>query len=165
MTEELVKVLEAVVFAVASLVATYLISFISQARDKMKAETQSLRKADRDETLQSALSQADSLAEVAVKSIEQTKAGNMRQLVKNGAADQSLMYGLATQAVNKVFNQMKPEYLDALWQSMGNLNSYINDLVEAKVLELKTDQQAAPEKKTRANGTRAPASRSDKNVN
>lgn len=84
-----------------------------------------------------ALEQIDKLAEVTVKSIEQTTANELRQAVKDGVVSKEELQNLASRAFAQVAQKLQPEYLKLLEESIANVEGYITDVIEQKVLELK----------------------------
>lgn len=87
-----------------------------------------------------ALDLLDDVTTRTVEKLEQTVAGELRNLVKDGKANRDGLLELGNQAWMNVCHDLGPEWLEILEQGMGDLDSYIKSLIESKVLNLKKGQ-------------------------
>lgn len=123
--------------AVLTLLSTYALYYIRKAVAKVSAETTKIKNDDQRALVQAAITRLDDVATKTVKMIEQTTAKELRRAVKNGQATKEELAGLAKQAYNEIVRTLEPEYFQALQGTLGDLDTYIRNTIEAKVLELK----------------------------
>lgn len=123
--------------AVVTLLASYAIYGIRKLTDKSVAETNKINGEEERGLIQEAIWRLDDVATKTVKKLEQTTAKEMRQAVKDGVKSKEELIGLSNVAFQEIVNTMKPEYLDALKATMGDMDTYIRSTIEAKVLEIK----------------------------
>lgn len=130
MKEILIEVLSNIFLALLTLTGAYFLYFInifvSYLKDKIKSNR-----------LNEAFNQIEMLAEVTVKSIEQTTAKELRQAVKDGKVSKEKLKNLSTKAFAQIVQKLQPEYLKFLEENTVNIEGYILDAIEQKVLELK----------------------------
>lgn len=123
--------------AVVTLLASYAIYGIKKLTNKLVAETNKINEEGKRELIQDAIWRLNDVTTKTVKSIEQTVAKEMRQAVKDGIKSKEELVGLSKKALDEIMQTMEPEYLDVLQDALGNLETYIINTIEAKVLELK----------------------------
>lgn len=130
MKEILIEVLSNIFLALLTLTGAYFLYFINIFVSYLKEKIKSNR-------LNEAFNQIEKLAEVTVKSIEQTTAKELRQAVKDGKVSKEELKNLSTKAFAQIVQKLQPEYLRFLEENTVNIESYISDVIEKKVLELK----------------------------
>lgn len=130
MKEILIEVLSNIFLALLTLTGAYFLYFINIFISYLKEKIKSNR-------LNEAFNQIEKLAEVTVKSIEQTTAKELRQAVKDGKVSKEELKNLSTKAFAQIVQKLQPEYLRFLEENTVNIESYISDVIEKKVLELK----------------------------
>jgi len=123
--------------AIVTLLASYAIYGIRKVTDKLVAETNKINKEEERRLVQDAIWRLDDVAAKTVKKIEQTVAKEMRQAVKDGIKSKDELIALSKVAFDEIIHTMEPEYLNALKATLGDLDAYIRNTIEAKVLELK----------------------------
>ena len=79
------------------------------------------------------------LTKTAVAAMEQTKAKDLRERVAQGLASKEDLKALAFEVRDGVKAQITPLMKDELDKYILNLGSYIDERIEASVLELKRD--------------------------
>jgi len=79
------------------------------------------------------------LTKTAVAAMEQTKAKDLRERVAQGLASKEDLKALAFEVRDGVKAQITPLMKDELDKYILNLDSYIDERIEASVLELKRD--------------------------
>ena len=79
------------------------------------------------------------LTKTAVAAMEQTKAKDLRERVAQGLASKEELKALAVEVRDGVKAQITPLMKDELDKYILNLDSYIDERIEASVLELKRD--------------------------
>lgn len=130
MKEILIEVLSNIFLALLTLAGAYFLYFINIFVSYLKEKIKSNR-------LNEAFNQIEKLAEVTVKSIEQTTAKELRQAVKDGKVSKEKLKNLSTKAFAQIVQKLQPEYLKFLEENTVNIEGYISDVIEKKVLELK----------------------------
>ena len=82
------------------------------------------------------------VAETTVGKIEQVKARDIREMVKDGSVDRQELCKLADGAYQEIINTLKPEIIETLQLVLSDPSSYIRNEIENKVLEVKNKSQA-----------------------
>lgn len=137
MQDAMNEILGNVVLAGLTLMSTYVIYYIRRASAKFKAEVSKMDADSQRMLVQTALDRLDDVAMKTVQSFEQTLARELRQSVKEGWASKEELTQLAQQAYSEIVRQLKPEYMRALHDTLGDAEGYIMHTIEAKVLKLK----------------------------
>lgn len=132
MDEMLMNVLINILLSFLTLGGAYIIYFVNKLIIYLKQKTKS-------EELTNALNQVNKLAETTVKSIEQTAAKEIREAVKDGKVTKDELKKLSNKAFEEIIKSLSPEYLNVLENGMGNIDIYVTNLIEQKVLELKKE--------------------------
>lgn len=125
--------------ALTGLLLSYLTVILKKAitklQNKVEEKISDEKKAN---LLKAAFEQLNTLTENTVGAIEQEVAKDLRIAVKNGIKDRQELFNLSQQAFASICEQMKPEYLAALENNITNVEDYINDVIEANVLKVKS---------------------------
>lgn len=85
------------------------------------------------------------VAATTVEKIEQTKAKDLRILVKDGKIDKSELTALADEAYDEIIATVKDDVLETLRTGIEDIDRYIRNQIEAKVLEVKAGTPQALE--------------------
>lgn len=123
-------ILVTIVLAVLSLGGAYALYYIDVARRNLQARTQL-------EIVNNMIARAAALAESVVMSLESTVAKDLRELVKSGQASRDELVAIGDRAVQTVLERLGVEGRAALEETVGDVEAFVRDLVEAKVEELK----------------------------
>ena len=110
---------------------------VKQATAWLRQKTAALENDEQRKLLMAALADLDLLTDKTVTSIEQTAAGDLRQLIKAGGASKDELKALSKEAYTRIRNSLATEYQAALKRNFGDFTNLITDSIEAKVLELK----------------------------
>lgn len=137
LTEQLAPLLENVLTGVLSLAGAYVVLYMHKLTARVKAETELVKNEDRRKMMQAALMRLDEVTDITVDSIEQTTARALREAVKAGSADRKQLEYLAIEARREIVAALEPEYLKVLNDTLGDINIYLGNLVEAKVKAIK----------------------------
>lgn len=137
MQEMAQDVLVNVALGVLTLLSSYALYYIRKATAKVAAEAAKIKNDDQRALVQTAVDRLDDIAAKTVKTIEQTTAKELRRAVQNGQASRDDLIKLSKQAYSEIVQTMEPDYLKALQDTLGDLDKYITNTIEAKVLELK----------------------------
>jgi len=121
---ELRELAVTVLAALLSLGAAYALAYIRRAREALDARIDH-ELADR------ALARVAYLAEVAVLAAESTTAAALRQAVAEGRASREELVALGRQVVEQVLTQLDAEARQALAETIGDVRSYVEQLIEA----------------------------------
>lgn len=127
----------AVITTAISMAAKVAVTYFKRGIDQMKAQADHVNDRLQREKFLEALDLLDDVTTRTVEMLEQTVAGDLRKLVKEGKADRAGLLELGPRAWMKVSETLGPEWLGILEKGLGDLDSYINGLVESKVLGLK----------------------------
>ena len=111
--------------------------YINKATAKVKAQTARINDAASRTLLVNALEDVNELAGVTITAIEQTTAAALRQAVKDGTADRTELLALGKQAFNDIKAKVTPEAQAAITENLGSFDTYLTNMIEAKVLQLK----------------------------
>ncbi|CAH8721647.1 guanylate kinase [Paenibacillus melissococcoides] len=126
-----------VALAGLTLLSFIAIYYIRRASAKLSAETAKIDADAQRALVQAAIERLDDVATKTVHQIEQTVASHLRESVKEGWSPREELMELAPQAYSEIVRQLKPEYLRALHDTLGDAEGYIMSTIESKVLELK----------------------------
>ena len=126
-----------VALAAVTLLASYAVYGIKKLTSKLVAETSKINSEKERNLVNDAILRLDDVATKTVKKIEQTTAKEMRQAVKDGMKSKEELIGLSKTAFDEIIKTMEPEYINILKTTLGDVDSYIRNTIEAKVLELK----------------------------
>ncbi len=123
--------------ALLSLLCAFAVDSIRALTAKLKAESSKLQSEELRIVADEAVARVNDLAEKAVKTTEQTVAGELRGLVKAGEADKENLKDLGVKVCWEVERNLQQDFWDVLEITVGDVERYIKNTVEAKVYELK----------------------------
>lgn len=135
---QLVSTAVSIALAVISLGGAYAVYYIHAAAQKVKAQTAQIKDQALRQQLDNALDDTEYLAGVTVGAIEQTAARQLREAVKDGKVDKEELQALAAQAFAEIKSSVSPEAQKVISDNLGDFDAYLTNLIERKVLELKT---------------------------
>ena len=127
---ELRELIVTVLLALLSLGAAYVLAYIRRAKEALDQRIDH-ELADR------ALARVAYLAEVAVLATESTTAAALRQAVAEGRASRDELLALGQQVVDQILAQLDAEARKALAETVGDIRSYVESIVEATLERLK----------------------------
>ena len=127
---ELRELIVTILLAFLSLGAAYALAYIRRAREALDKRLDN-ELADR------ALERVAHLAEVAVLAAESTTAAALRQAVAEGRASREELVALGRQVVDQILAQLDAEARKALAETVGDIRSYVESIVEATLERLK----------------------------
>jgi len=127
---ELRELIVTVLLALLSLGAAYVLAYIRRAKEALDQRIDH-ELADR------ALERVAYLAEVAVLAAESTTAAALRQAVAEGRASPEELVALGRQVVDQILAQLDAEARKALAETVGDIRSYVESIVEATLERLK----------------------------
>lgn len=130
-----------VITTAIGLIAKVAVTYLRRGIDQMKVQADHVMDRLQRERFLEALDLLDDVATRTVEMLEQTVAGDLRKLVKEGKADRAGLLQLGEHAWLKVCEILGPEWLEILEQGMSDLDAYIKSLIESKVLNLKKGGQ------------------------
>ncbi len=132
------EVLVNLAVAALGLLAAYAMYYIKQATGKLRAQTAQIQDTETRKLLDNALADTENLATVTVAAIEQTAAKQIREAVRDGKTSRDELVKLGNQAFEEIKAKVAPEAQAAITRNLGSFDEYLRQLIEMKVLELKT---------------------------
>lgn len=132
------EVLVNLAVAALGLLAAYAMYYIKQATGKLRAQTAQIQDTETRKVLDNALADTENLATVTVAAIEQTAAKQLREAVRDRRTNRDELVKLGTQAFEEIKAKVAPEAQAAITRNLGSFDEYLRQLIEMKVLELKT---------------------------
>lgn len=81
----------------------------------------------------------DMVAHTTVLSLEQTKAKDLRNLVKDGKIDRNELTAVADEAYSMIVESVKDDVIATLEQGVSDIDTYIRNLIEKNVIEMKNN--------------------------
>lgn len=130
----IVNLTVAVVAAVGALTSNVLYKLSKSLKEK----TEQIKSEKTQILLNTALDAADELVEKTVASIEQTVAKALREEVKEGVKSREELLKLSSQAFVEIYEQLAPEYIEAINGAFGSFSKYLTNAIETKVLLIKS---------------------------
>ena len=127
---ELRELIVTALLALLSLGTAYVLAYIRRAKEALDQRIDH-ELADR------ALERVAYLAEVAVLAAESTTAAALRQAVAEGRASREELVELGRQVVDQILAQLDAEARKALAETVGDIRSYVESIVEATLERLK----------------------------
>lgn len=129
-----------VVSAAVSAACALAVAYLKRGYTYMKRQADHVDDRMQRERFLQGLDLLDDVTTRTVEKLEQTVAGELRTLVKEGKANRDGLLQLGNQAWINVCHDLGDEWLKILEKGMGDLDSYIKSLIESKVLNLKKGQ-------------------------
>lgn len=134
-------VLTNVVLGAIALVGSYAVYFIKKATDKLKLETYKIENEEFEKLFHTALQRLSDVTTLTVNKIEQKMAKAIRQSIKDGKIDKSELELLSMEAYFEIKKVLEPEYLELIEETLGDAQTYITNLIEDKLIEIKNRDQ------------------------
>lgn len=128
-----------IAMAMIALLAAYGVNAIKKLTKKVKLETELIKNEEQRKLLTDALNDLENLTTKTVAQIEQTTAKALREAVKNGIKDRAELEALSKKAFDEIAGALKPESKALIEKNFGNFSKYLTNAIEAKVLELKSN--------------------------
>ena len=129
--------------ALLSLLAAYAAYGINKGVGWLNIKTQAIADNRQRILLWTALEDVSELTHKTVSAIEQTTAKALREQVKDGFAHPEALSALASQAALEIRASLSDDAAAIIRKHYGNVNAYISNCIETKVLELKRAGQGA----------------------
>lgn len=117
--------------------AAYASLYFKRLGNKVQKEIAQIENEDQRELFSNAIEDCNTIAYKTVAAIEQTTAKALREAVKSGTANREDLVRLSQQAVSEIYRTMTKETMDVLQDNIGDLNTYLKNTVEEKLLEVK----------------------------
>lgn len=137
MAEILTNAATVILTSLLSLLSAYIVMYMKKLKVKTEKEIEKIEDQQQKELFDRAIETVDKLATQTVTAFEQTCAGELRKLVKEGTIDREYLENIGKDAVVSVYCQLKPEFISALEKSINDVEGYIRNSVEDKVLAMK----------------------------
>lgn len=130
-----------IVLALISLGVAYAVSYIQKLKIKAKKQIDAIDDETTRKYATEALNRISELTENAVMSVEQEFGSEIRKQLADGTpgVTRDDLLALKDVVVNKVLKQLTDNTKDAALAQVTDIQNYISDLVEKKLLELKSE--------------------------
>ena len=133
------EALTSLALGVISLLGAYALYFISKSVAKIKVETSKISDEAQRTLFENALADVANLVSTTVSALEQTTASALRDAVKDGKVDREELLSLGETAFNSIKARTGIAAQVVIAENLGSFDGYLNNLIESKVLELKTN--------------------------
>lgn len=134
------EILVNVILGILTLFGALATLYIQKGIRKLQVETEKIKDEATRDLLNSALGSLDDVALKTVNKIEQTTKKQLLEGVANGTVSPDKIKELANQAYNEITQTLKPEYLQVIQKTMGDSQTYILNLIEQKLQEIKINK-------------------------
>lgn len=131
------EALTTIAVGLVGLLACYATFGLRKLTDRIKVQIDTLKSEDERKLFHDALGSLEMFTSTAVTAIEQTAAGTLREMVKDGKADWNELKQLSILAAEEIKSNLTPEVRRILEQNIGNFEEYLKNCIEAKVREIK----------------------------
>jgi histidinol dehydrogenase len=135
------ETLVSIILALIALAGSYAVYYIKKATDKLKLETEKIENEEFEKLINTALQRLSDVTTLTVNKIEQKTAKAIRESVKEGKLDKSELELLSMEAYFEIKKILEPEYLELIENTLGDAQTYITNLVEDKLVEIKNRDQ------------------------
>lgn len=135
---ELQDLLLNVVLGFLTILCTYALAWIKNSINQIKVNVQATKDKELRQLAIEAINRIDKLSEDTVMALESVIAKQLREKVKAGQAPRSALLEIGKEAFLSVKNKLGDQYIDALNDTMDDVDSYIKDVIEAKLEMYKT---------------------------
>jgi|UPI0006B42A58 hypothetical protein len=139
MSEVLNEFIVSLAVGLVTLLSSYIIYYIRKATLKIIVETEKLDNEEQRILVQTAVERLEDVTTKTVWSIEQRTAKELRENVKTGKTSRKELKQLSEVAYQDILDQMKPEYIQVLEETLVDMEGYIKNTIEAKLLEMKEE--------------------------
>ena len=139
MSEVLNEFIVSLAVGLVTLLSSYIIYYIRKATLKIIVETEKLDNEEQRILVQTAVERLEDVTTKTVWSIEQRTAKELRENVKTGKTSRKELKQLSEVAYKDILDQMKPEYIQVLEETLVDMEGYIKNTIEAKLLEMKEE--------------------------
>lgn len=127
-----------VILGLITIGGLYLLNLINRVINKLKVETDNIKDEKERRLAKDAIERVDKLAGDTVLAIESRAAKEIRELVKQGKAPRDQLRILASGALHEIKDMLEPKYHVALQDTIGDVDTYVKNVIEAKLEMFKT---------------------------
>ena len=111
--------------------------YVQKGIRKLQAETEKIQDDSARNFFDTALYRLNDVAVKAVNAIEQTTKKEILKAIEDGSATKDELKNLSYQAYKEIVNTLEPEYMELIQGSMADAQTYIMNLIEEKLEEVK----------------------------
>ncbi|MBU5312235.1 hypothetical protein KQI38_09365 [Tissierella carlieri] len=137
----LTEVLMRITLALIALIAAFVLSYIKKASDKLKVEIEVLENEDLEKLISRAFDRLAEVTKLTVNKIEQQSARTIREAVNEGKLSKDELEKLSKEAYEEILRVLEPEYKEFLQDMLGDIETYILNLIEEKLVSIKERDQ------------------------
>lgn len=117
--------------------AGYILYLANVYVGKLKAQTQKIQNEDQRALADSTLSKLENLVKVTVVATEETTGKNLKSAFADGKIDKTEILALSSQVRDEVYNQLSTDAKTTLTQEVGDVQVYIEKLIENSLKSIK----------------------------
>ena len=143
MLEQLISKLTELALLIAitaiPVIAAYIKEYLSCLSERVRAETRCIQQKEELELYTAALAEVNRLTATTVTALEQTDGKDIKEKAKAGSIMTYSLSALRCVAVERILNNLSPNYETVLKIHITDLKSYIEDCVEVQVYKLKNN--------------------------
>ncbi|OCZ53810.1 guanylate kinase [Dehalobacter sp. TeCB1] len=136
-TTLITQVLSNLALGIIALLGALISLYVRKGIKKLQAETQKINDEATRTVFDAALTRLNDVALKTVNAIEQTTKKDILKAVSDGTANRDQLKNLAFDAYEEIVATLEPEYRNLLEGSLGDAQTYIMNLIEEKLEEVK----------------------------
>ncbi len=136
---QLQNVLINVLIGLITVAGTYATLYIKKAVKKAQLEIDKVENEQQRDFMSTALERLDDVTLKAVTKLQETVAKSIRKSIEEGQTPERALSSLAEEAKIEIEHTLEPIYLSALRDQLGDFDTYVKNLIEVKVAEVKNE--------------------------
>lgn len=134
------EVMANVIIGLVIVALYYILNCLKGWQEKVKVQLEGVQDENFKRLLEGALERVEKLTGITVAGIEGRIGKTLREQVKEGKLDKVHLELLGKQAREQIISLLEPPYEAILRDSTGDLEAYIDNLIEAKLEEIKVNR-------------------------
>lgn len=117
--------------------------YLQKATQKLQVETVQIKDEAARNYVNAALKRLDDVTEKTVNKIEQTTKKEVLAAIDAGTVHPDKIKDLALDAYNEIIKTLEPDYMQVIQDTMGDAQTYIMNLIEKELEELKSQKSTS----------------------
>jgi len=135
--EQLMGLLYTLLIGLLNVGVGYVLYLVKVYVEKLKVQSQKIQNEDQRALAESTISRLENLVKVSVIATEETTGKALKEAFKDGQVDKSEILALASTVRDEVYAQLSEDAKNALSQEVGDVQIYIEKLIEKSLAEIK----------------------------
>lgn len=135
--EQLMGLLYTLLIGLLNVGVGYVLYLVKVYVEKLKVQSQKIQNEDQRALVDSTLSRVENLVKVSVVATEETIGKELKKAFADGQVDKSEILALASNVRDEVYSQLSEDTKNALSQEVGDVQVYIEKLIENALAEIK----------------------------